>query len=337
MKFTPAVRTQAKARLALTGPSGSGKTWGALLIARGLGERIAVIDTEHNSASLYAGHPDMPEFDRLRLEAPYTPERFIEALEAAKAAGYGTVLLDSITHEWNGSGGCLEANDILARAKFQGNTWSAWNETTPRHRKFLDAMLAYPGHVIVTLRSKTETAQEKNAAGRTKVVKLGMKSEQRDGFEYEMTVVLDIVHDGHFALQSKDRTALFSGRDPEPITAEFGERLRKWINSGAEVIPEPEPAMEASVASGLLALIVTAPDLRSLRTAYNTAFKAAAEVPDQVALDAFLAAKDARKAVLESAVATAAAAATQAANKASAGASTTTATANAEAPAEAAA
>jgi hypothetical protein len=231
MQFTKATRKKARLRLALTGPSGSGKTYSALLLAKGLGGRIAVIDSEHDSASLYAGLPEMPEFETLNLAPPFTPERFTQAVSAAEQAGFSTVILDSITHEWNGSGGCLELVDEIARAKFKGNSWSAWSEINPRHRDFLDALLRSPMHIIATMRSKTETAQtEEN--GRKKVVKLGMKSEQRDGFEYEMTVVLDIVHDGHFATATKDRTGLFTHSDPKPITEETGKDLLAWLDQG---------------------------------------------------------------------------------------------------------
>lgn len=242
MQFTKATRKKAKLRLALTGPSGSGKTYSALLLAKGLGGRIAVIDTEHESASLYAGLPEMPEFETLNLAPPFTPERFTQAVAAAEKAGFSTVILDSITHEWNGSGGCLELVDEIARAKFKGNSWSAWSEINPRHRDFLDALLRSPLHIIATMRSKTETAQtEEN--GRKKVVKLGMKSEQRDGFEYEMTVVLDLVHDGHFATATKDRTGLFMGHDPKPISEDTGAVLLQWLEQG-----EAEPDVPAIIA-----------------------------------------------------------------------------------------
>lgn len=232
MMFQKAERRKAKLRLGLTGPSGSGKTWGALLIAKGIGGKIAVIDTERGSASLYT---NLVDFDVLELSPPYTPERFLEAIRAAENAGYETVIIDSITHEWNGVGGCLELVDQLASARYKGNTWSAWSDVTPRHRAFLDAILRSSLHVIVTMRSKTETAQtEEN--GRKKVVKLGMKAEQRDGFEYEMTTVLDITHEGHYALASKDRTGLFGG-DPKPISEKTGAMLRDWLESGAEPLP----------------------------------------------------------------------------------------------------
>ncbi|WP_440216269.1 ATP-binding protein [Chromobacterium piscinae] len=243
MQFHQAQRKKAKLRLALTGPSGAGKTYGALVVAKGLGGKIAVIDTERGSASLYS---DIVDFDVLELDPPYTPERFLEAMKAAEAAGYSTVILDSITHEWSGVGGCLEMNDQLAKAKFKGNTWSAWSETTPRHRAFIDAILRSPMHVIATMRSKTETTQvEEN--GKKKVAKLGMKSEQRDGLEYEFTVVLDISHEGNLAMASKDRTRLFA--DPVRLSDETGQLLLEWLESGKDpaqmMAEEVDMAIEA--------------------------------------------------------------------------------------------
>lgn len=250
MQFTKAVRRKARLRLALSGPSGSGKTWGALMIARGLGGRTAVIDTEKGSASLYA---HLLDFDTLELDPPYTPERFRDAVKAASAAGYDNIIVDSMTHEWNGIGGCLELVDQLANAKYRGNTWSAWSEVTPRHRDFVDTLLAAPAHVICTMRSKTETAQTEEG-GRKKVVKLGMKSEQRDGTDYEFTVVLDIIHAGHYAVASKDRTGLFADRDPQAITEDTGRMLLDWLNSGAEPQADALAQLRAAALEGTGAL-----------------------------------------------------------------------------------
>ena len=239
--FTKATRKKAKLRLALTGPSGSGKTYGALLIASGLGGKIALIDTERGSASLYS---DLVDFDVLELGAPYSPERFIEAVDMAEKAGYDTLVIDSISHEWNGSGGCLEINDAIAKSRYRGNTWSAWSDTTPRHRAFLDRLTQSQMHIIATMRSKTETAQN-SKDGKTSVAKLGMKPEQRDGAEYEFTVVLDLVHDGHFATPSKDRTGLFMGKDPQPITKGTGGSLLDWLEKGEKPPGLPEYSDEA--------------------------------------------------------------------------------------------
>ena len=127
--FHKAIRAKSKLRLAISGPSGSGKTYGALMVAKGLGGSIAFIDTERGSASLYS---DLVDFDVAEINPPYTPERFIEAIKGAEKAGYNTIIIDSITHEWNGAGGCLTLVDQIAGAKFKGNTWSAWNVVTPK-------------------------------------------------------------------------------------------------------------------------------------------------------------------------------------------------------------
>lgn len=286
--FQKATRKTAKLRLGLTGPSGSGKTFGALTIARELGSKIACIDTEHGSASLYS---DMADFDVLELAAPYSPERYIAAIKEAEKAGYDVLIIDSATHEWSGAGGVLELLDEVAKAKFRGNTWSAWNEMTPRHRKFIDAMLQSPMHIICTGRSKTETAQtEEN--GKKKVAKLGMKVEQRDGFEYEFTVVLDIVHDGHYAVASKDRTRLFAG-DPKPITADTGRMLLEWLNAGAKV--EVDPSEVAVHVDN----IDSADSLESLFTAFSAAYRYAQQCHSRETEEVFKAAKNERKAALE--------------------------------------
>ena len=219
MQFQKAERKKSKLRLALTGPSGSGKTYGALL-------------TEKGSASLYS---DMVDFDVLELGAPYTPERYRQAVKAAESAGYNVIIIDSITHEWSGAGGCLELNDEIAKAKFKGNTWSAWSETKARHRALIDDLLACQAHIIVTMRSKTETAQAE-VNGRKQVQKLGMKAEQNDGIEYEFTTVLDLIHDGNFAQPSKDRTGLFPPNgNPFRLSVETGQKLVEWLESGVDL------------------------------------------------------------------------------------------------------
>lgn len=241
IQIRKARRSATKLRLLLTGPSGSGKTFGGLLVAKGLGcQNIIVIDTEQGSSDLY---DSLVPFQVIDLAPPFTPEAYIEAIDAAEQAGADAIIVDSISHEWNGKGGCLELVDQLARAHFRGNTWSAYSEVTPRHRAFIDRMLRSSAHVIATSRSKTETAQV-DEGGKKKVVKLGMKAETRDGVEYEFTCCLDLVHDGHFAVASKDRTGLFSG-DPKAITAETGQRLAAWL-AGGEALRNVEPAAASS-------------------------------------------------------------------------------------------
>ena len=240
--FKKAKRSLSKLRLAVQGPSGSGKTYGALMLAKGLGGKIAVIDTERGSASLYADLKGMPEFDVLDLDAPYTPEKYIEAIHAAEDEGYDVLIVDSMTHEWDGQGGCLELIDQIARAKYRGNTWSAWSELTPRHRRFVDAMLQSKCHIIATMRSKTETVQTENDKGKKVIQKLGMKAIQRDGMDYEFTVVFDLQSDGHFATVSKDRTALFN--DPIVLSEAVGAKIADWLKSAHQEEAKPKKEIE---------------------------------------------------------------------------------------------
>ncbi|MBQ0399315.1 ATP-binding protein [Providencia rettgeri] len=270
MKFAKALRKKAKLRLALTGPSGSGKTYGALEIAKGLGGKTALIDTEKGSASLYS---DRFNFDVLELDPPFTPERFIEAIGAAQEAGYDNLIIDSITHEWSGSGGCLELLDGLAKAKYRGNTWSAWSEITPRHNAFLDAILRSDLHIIATMRSKTETAQVDKGNGKKGVDKLGMKSEQRDGVEYEFTTVLDLNHETHTAMASKDRTGLFSNAEVTQLNESTGKKLMDWLNDG-------RTKAEVDL-SHFTDIAIETQDMDVLKNAFGEAYKALRDTPEQ--------------------------------------------------------
>ena len=290
IQFKKAERKQAKCRVALTGPSGSGKTYGALLIAKGMGGKIAVIDTERGSASLYS---DLLEFDTLELNPPYSPEAFIEAIHAAEKAGYGTLIIDSMTHEWDGSGGCLEINDNMANAKFKGNTWAAWSETTPRHRAFVDAILQSPCHIIATMRSKTDTVQGEGK----KVVKLGLKTVQRDGMDYEFTTVLDLTHENKFANASKDRTGLF--KESAVITAATGKKLLDWLNSGAVVAAEPAKVKDDSSFKSCREALESAKTIAELQKAWGyTLSEEKADGITKQQLDSLIPVKDAAKARL---------------------------------------
>jgi hypothetical protein len=230
LQLKKAQRKQVKLRLNLSAPSGAGKTYSALLMAKGIvGEwaKIAVIDTENGSASLY---DHLGEFNVIDLQPPFSPERYIEAIEACINGGIECIIIDSSSHEWNGAGGCLEINEKLAAAKFKGNTWSAWSETTPRHDRFVNHVLQCNAHIITCTRSKMETVMGEDR----KVKKVGMKDLQRDGWEYELTVSLTIDRDTHMAIASKDRTELFEGKDPFVITEQTGELIRQWCEKGIE-------------------------------------------------------------------------------------------------------
>jgi len=225
--FKKATKQSAKARLLFSGASGSGKTTAALTVAKELGKSIAFIDTEAGSASLYA---DRFDFDVMEMSPPYAPERFIEAIEAAEQAGYDVIVIDSITHEWSGPGGCLDIKTKM------GDRFQDWAKVTPRHDRFIQAMMRSKAHIIATVRAKQGYSMDEKG----KVQKSGMDPQQRDGIDFEFTVCWNI-NAAHMAEAQKDRTRLFDGK-PEVITAETGQRLAKWLSTGEAPAPAEEVA-----------------------------------------------------------------------------------------------
>lgn len=238
--FKKAVRSESKLRLALEGISGSGKTYSALRLAKGLGGKIAVVDTERGSASLYSGLPGIPEFDVLELTDSFSPEVYVDAIHAAEEAGYNVIILDSITPEWSGKNGCLELADLYSK----GNSLAGWKKVTPLHRKFLDTIVNSKCHIIATMRSKAAVSMVDG-----KVKKVQDKTEQRDGTEFEFTVVLSIDRDSHNAVASKDRTGLF--KDPEVLTEETGKKLLSWLSGAATISPEIQAEAEKATQLGV--------------------------------------------------------------------------------------
>lgn len=228
--FQKAERQQAKLRLALAGPSGSGKTYSALLIARGLAPegRIALLDTERGSGALYA---DLVPYDIATLAPPYSPERYIAAIREAEREGYDLLIIDSLSHAWTGQGGVLDLHEKAATAA-KGNTWAAWREVTPAHNALVDAMLGANLHLIATLRTKT-AYEVTDDNGKKKPVKVGLAPVQREGIEYEFTLVFDLTVEGHLASVGKDRTTLFNGQHFTP-SVETGDKLRAWLASAID-------------------------------------------------------------------------------------------------------
>ncbi|WP_158980783.1 MULTISPECIES: AAA family ATPase [unclassified Flavobacterium] len=229
MKLQKAQRNQVKLRLGLSGASGFGKSYSALLLAYGITNdwtKIAIIDTENNSASLYS---HLGDFNVLSLNEPYAPERYIQAIEVCEKEEIEVVIIDSISHEWSGKGGCLELHEQL------GGRFQDWAKITPRHQAFIDKILNSNCHVISTVRRKTDYSLDKDGNGKTKVMKLGTKEITRDGFEYELTVNFELINDNHLVTASKDRTGLFSGKPEFIINSSTGKKLIEWCNLGISV------------------------------------------------------------------------------------------------------
>lgn len=258
--FVKATKTQARLRLGIIGPAGSGKTYTALRVARalvGAEGRIALIDTEHGSASKYA---DLTDFDTLSLES-YHPERYIDAIHAAEAAGYDVVIIDSLSHAWSGKDGALELVDRAAARAKSSNSYVAWRDVTPLHNRLVDTILGARLHVIATMRSKTEYVLE-TVNGKQVPRKVGMAPIQRDGMEYEFDVTGDIDLDHKLAI-TKTRCAVLDGVVVDRPGEEFAETLRAWLTDGAPMPPDADELV-AALGDALKAAAMSSRDLGPL-------------------------------------------------------------------------
>lgn len=235
LTFKRATRQQSKLRLALIGVSGSGKTWTALTLAKYLGKRIAVIDSENGSASLYAG--DAADFDVLCLDT-FAPRTYVAAIHAAEQAGYDVIIIDSLSHAWMGKDGALEMVDKAAKRSRSGNSFTAWRDVTPEHNALVDAMVRCQTHLIVTMRSKTEYVVQDGPNGKKTPEKIGMAPVQRDGLEYEFTLVgeMDL---GHNLVVSKSRCSALDSAVVNRPGKDMADTLTKWLNEGAPAAERP--------------------------------------------------------------------------------------------------
>lgn len=241
-QFKTATRSQQKLRAAIDGPSGAGKTFSALrmgfaLIDAGLGTRLAVIDTENGSASLYAGEsPDGKpwQFDTLTLEQ-FNPDQYSAAIEAAEKAGYDVIVIDSLSHAWVGKGGALEIVDSKG-----GNKFTAWKDVTPLHRKMTDAIIRSKAHVIVTMRSKTEYVLEEDDKGKKVPRKIGVAPVQREGMEYEFDVYGSVDWSHQIKISKSRCPSLQDATGVKPGPA-FWQPLFDWLKT-AKPAPDASPA-----------------------------------------------------------------------------------------------
>jgi hypothetical protein len=232
MKLIQATRQQVRIRLGIQGSAGSGKTLGALQVAYGLcadWTRIAVIDTEYGSASLYS---HLGAYNVLSLSAPFSPERYIDAIRICEAAGMEVIIIDSMSQAWEGPGGILDIHNSMS-----GNSFTNWSKVVPRHSAMVQSILQSPCHVIVTIRSKQDYVLTTNAQGKTVPEKVGLKGVQREGLDYELTTLFE-VDIKHNVTATKDRTSLFAGKPEFKLTPAVGQRLLDWCNQGAELDPK---------------------------------------------------------------------------------------------------
>ena len=222
MELRPSERKKAKIKMALQGSAGAGKSLSALLLAKGLTNdnlpKVAVIDTENGSSDLYA---HIGNYNVLNLQPPYTPEKYMEAIDICIAANMEVIILDSISQCWD------ELIDF--HSKLPGNSFTNWNKVTPRQKSFVDKILQSPAHFIATMRTKQDYVLNQKD-GKFVPEKVGLKAVQRDGVEYEFTLVFDI-DSKHFAVASKDRTNLFNDKPEFMISASTGKKILDWCNA----------------------------------------------------------------------------------------------------------
>ena len=260
MELKKSQRSEAKLRLSLQGSPGSGKSMSALLIAYGITgnySTIAVIDSERGSANLYS---NLGSYYVLNLEEPFTPEKYIEAIRLCEQSGIEVIIIDSASHEWSGKGGCLEIHEKTTSAMKIPNSFTAWATVTPLHQAFIDAILQSTCHIITTLRTKTEyVINERN--NRMTPQKVGMAGIQRDGWEYEVTISLEI-DDEHNASCSKDRTGLFADKGKFRITPETGQIISNWCRAGKSLQDIKVDIQKATSVDQLRNILRIYPNLR---------------------------------------------------------------------------
>lgn len=284
MLIRKAERKKAKLRLGISGPSGSGKTWSALEIATGMQGKIGMIDTEAGRGELYGS--DF-EYDLIRLDAPYSPERYIEAIKTFEKSGYDILIIDSLSHAWVGEGGVLSIVDKAGSNSFT----QGWRVGTPKQNALVEAIVTSKIHIITTLRTKTEYVVEKNDRGKAEPRKIGLSPIQRDGLEYEFTLFMDINQE-HIAHITKDNTKMFDQQYIKP-SKEMGEQLIVWLNSGIDVVDAKQNFINITLPQALEELLEceSLKDLQQHHTNFTRQYKN--EFPDLI--EAYIAAKDKRK------------------------------------------
>lgn len=254
MTFKKATKEQSKLRLAIMGPSGSGKTFTSLEIAKELGNKIAVIDSERGSASKYA---DQFSFDTCDMDT-HAPKAYVSLMREAEKAGYDVIVIDSLSHAWSGKDGALEQVDKAAKRSSSGNSFSAWREVTPEHNALIDAILTSKAHVICTMRTKQEYVVEENERGKKAPKKIGMAPVQREGVEYEFDVIADMNIDHDFVV-SKTRCQALDGFVTRKPGAGVGQILKGWLEAGTAPAPKPvQPAAGETQSTGAANTATTA-------------------------------------------------------------------------------
>lgn len=268
MEFKQAERKNAKLRLALAGVSGGGKSLSGLILAFLLGGEVGAIDSEHGSLSLYTGYPGVGPFKVLELET-HTIQSYLAAIESAAAAGITTLLIDSYSHAW------MHAMEMIDR----GGGWAkAGKMVTPLINQLVKAISTYPGHVIVTMRSKMDYAIEKDErTGKvTGMRKLGAGPVARPDSEYEFTMMLELTREGAITV-SKSRCGnsvpIDTIYDRSIDLPKIAKALNTWLSEGSPVSARDALAEQIAFARSNEALDALKPAMLALRATDPAAFQ----------------------------------------------------------------
>jgi hypothetical protein len=224
MELKRASQKGKKLRIGLSGASGFGKSYSALKMGFGMTNdwsKICVLDSECSASSLYF---TLGNYNTIDISAPFTPENFIQGIKIAEEANMEVIIIDSISMEWNGTGGCLDIHDQL------GGRFQDWGPVKKRHQAFIDAILQSKCHIITCVRRKVEYSLDKDSNGRTKVFKLGTKEVTQEGFEYELDINFELINENHLAKATKDRLGLYMNKPEFVINCATGKRLIAWVN-----------------------------------------------------------------------------------------------------------
>lgn len=241
MQFNKATKKKAKLRAGLYSVSGGGKTMTALLIAKGIGGKVAFIDTEHGSASKYS---DLFEFDVCEMDS-FNPKELIKGLENIPSE-YDTVIVDSMSAFWQGKDGILQQVENAGKRSQGGNSFRAWADVSPMLNRINDLVMGAPFHIITTMRAKTEYVVEQNEKGKAAPRKVGLAPVYKEGWEYNLDFVARMDTDNTLIVE-KTRIPEFAGLVVNKPDEELGKRLAAWLGEG-EAVPSPIEQLQVLIA-----------------------------------------------------------------------------------------